>query len=155
MSINWGDLPAYMALGLSIAALGITHAFNQRQKKFFENQELLNKQMLRQIDEQVKEKKQADFGARIVKLGQSSHRLKVFNSGKAPGRNVRVEVLEGQDMLLGGDLEKKFPADQIDSGSGIEMMVAMYLSGPTKLKLRILWEDDHSMNQEKTITAHS
>lgn len=155
MSINWGDLPAYVALGLSLAALSVTLGFNQRQKKFFENQELLNKQMLRQIDEQAKEKKQADFGARIVKLGQASHRLKIFNSGKAPGRNVRLEVLEGQDMLLGGDLENKFPADQIDSGSGIEMMVAMYLSGPTKLKLRILWEDDHSLNQEKIVTAHS
>lgn len=155
MSISWGDLPAYVAICLSIVALGVTNKFNQRQKKFFENQELLNKQMLRQIDEQTKEKKQADFGARIVKLGQSSHRLKIFNSGKAPGRNVRIEVLDGRDMLIGGDLESKFPADQIDPGSGIEMMVAMYLSGPTKLKLRILWEDDHSMNQEKIVTAHS
>ncbi len=155
MSISWGDLPAYVALGLSVAALGVTQRFNQRQKKFFENQELLNKQMLGQIDEQTKEKRQADFGARIVKLGQSSHRLKVFNSGKAPGRNVRIEVLEGMDMLIGGDLKNKFPADQIDPGSGIEMMAAMYFSGPTKLRLRILWEDDHSMNQEKIVTAHS
>jgi len=155
MSIDWGDLPAYVALGLSIVALSVSHKFNQRQKKFFENQELLNKQMLRQIDEQNKEKKQADFGARIVKLGQSSHRLKVFNSGKAPGRNVRIEVLEGNEMLVGGEVQDKFPADQIDPGSGIEMIATMYLSGPTKIKLRVLWEDDFSASQEKVVTAHA
>lgn len=152
--MDWGDLPAYLALGLSIFALGAALKFNQRQKKFFENQELLNKQMLRQIDEENKEKKQADFGARIVKLGQSSHRLKVFNSGKAPGRHVRLEVLEGEEMLLKGDLQDKFPADQIDPGSGIEMLASLYLSGPMKIKLRVLWEDDFSQSQEKVVTAH-
>ena len=153
--MNWGDLPAYVALGLSIVALSITRKFNLRQKKFFDNQELLNKQMLRQIDEQTREKKLADFGARIVKLGQSSHRLKIFNSGKAPGRNIRVEMLEGTDLLVGNELDDKFPADQIDPGSGIEMMIAMFLgSGTTKMKMRILWEDDYSMNHEKVVTAH-
>jgi hypothetical protein len=155
MTISWGDVPAYAALGLSVVALGVTLRFNTRQSKFFENQQLLNKQMLRQIDEQAKEKKQADFGARIAKLGKSDYRLKVFNAGKAPGRNVRIEVLEGKEMLLSDDLEDKFPADRIDPGNGIELMVSMYLDGPTKLKLRILWEDDQSMSQEKVVTAHA
>lgn len=155
MSVNWGDLPAYVALGLSVVTLGITLGFNKRQKKFFENQELLNKQLLRQLDEQTKEKKRADFGVRIVKHGGSMYRVKIFNAGKAPGRNVRIEVLEGEDMLVGSEVKDKFPADLIDPGSGIDMLASLTMSGPTKLKMRILWDDDHNLNQEKVVTAHS
>ncbi|MEL4180224.1 hypothetical protein [Roseateles sp. PN1] len=154
MSVNWGDIPAYLALCLSIASLGITFGFNGRQRKFFENQELLNKQMMRQIDDQAKEKRQADLGARIVKQG-NGNRLKVFNSGKAPARHVRMEILDGSEMLIATEVSEKFPVDQIDPGSGIELIAITMLSGPRKVKVRFLWEDDHSAQQEKIATAHA
>jgi hypothetical protein len=154
MSIDWGDAPAYLAIGFSLVAVVITYRFNERQKKFFENQELLNKTLLRQVDAENKEKKQADFGARITALGRSDSRLKIFNQGKAPARNVRLEVLEGDDMFMTGDLPEKFPAERIDAGNGIEVHVVLALNGPRKVKLRLRWEDDHSSHREKVLTAH-
>jgi hypothetical protein len=155
MSVSWGDVSSYLALIASITALGITFKFNERQKKFFENQELLNKTLLRQVDAENKEKKQADFGARIVKLSQNERRLKIFNQGKAPARNVRIELIEGDEMLMKSDVEEKFPADQIDPQHGIDLHASMFLSGPSKVKFRVLWEDDYSTSQEKVLIAHA
>jgi hypothetical protein len=151
----WGDVSSYLALCASITALVITYRFNARQKRFFENQELLNKTLLRQADAENKEKKQADFGVRIVNKGQSHRRVRIFNQGKAPARNVRTELLAGEEMLMSGELDEKFPAERIDPQQGLELRTFMHLRSPTKLKLRVLWEDDFSMNQEKVLTAHA
>ncbi len=52
--------------------------------------------------------KKADLFREFREDRQSSYRLKIFNRGRGTARNIRMEVLSGDDLLEHHDLKEKF-----------------------------------------------
>mgnify|MGYP001551015995 CR=1 FL=1 len=88
LSITPSDILAGLALALSAYATWKTVSFNNKQKALMDTQARLNKRLLEREDQESKEERQADLGATFIKLGSTKYRLKIWNKGKAPARDV-------------------------------------------------------------------
>lgn len=146
------DYVALLAFGVSAAALFITYRFNERQKKFFENQELLNRTLLRKEDAEVKASRQAALDANFLKIG-TGYRLRVFNRGKAAARHVRVEFADAssESVFIPSEVESKFPLEVMQPHGSVDLIAAVSMSSASKYSIRLLWEDDHSSSNERMV----
>lgn len=145
------DIAAIIAIFLSGYAIWTTRNFNKRQLSLIESQEELNKRLLAQNDSDASESRKADVGASYVKLGNSKYRLKVFNKGKAPARNVRIEFPDGDTPVPKSEIENKFPMEVLEQHQSVNLIAAVSLGTPSKQTAIIRWSDEHSDSNEKTV----
>lgn len=149
MAVDFGDVIAIAAIAVSIWAVWKTDKFNRRQIAFERTAERLN-QML--IDKEASENiahRQADLGVNFYKIGRSDRRLKVFNKGKAAARNVNLEELSEENLLIAGDIGRKFPAPVLEPQTSIELIAAVHLNSPSRTHIRLTWDDDYGTGHSK------
>lgn len=150
MTWDLGDIVAAIALLLSLAATYITWRFNKQQRAFMETQERLNKVLLERETAESRSEVRADLGASFLKIGRS-YRLKIYNKGKAPARNVRIEFPAGNSLIAESDIAAKFPFEVLDVHQAVELIAAVHLGSQPKLTLKLLWTDGLSDANEKLL----
>ena len=146
-----GDVIAGLALLLSAYAVWTTARFNKRQLDLTASQEKLNELLLQQGKSADEESRRADLGASFVRMGPSKYRLKVFNRGRAVARNVRIEFVEGGDTFLPNDVKSKFPLEVLEPQQGVELLAAVHMQTRAKHTIKLIWDDDTSAENEKTV----
>lgn len=151
VTIDTGDIIAGMALLLSGYATWKTFRFNERQKSLIESQEKLNNLLLEKEANEVANDKKADLGASFIKLGNSKYRLKIWNKGKAPANNVRVEFPEGNDVLMQSEIDDKFPLESLDTYQSVELIAAVAMQTKRKHVIRLIWSDESGVDNEKMV----
>lgn len=142
---------AILALALSGYAIWTTSRFNKRQVSMIETQERLNKRLLEQGESEVLESRKADVGASLVKFASNNYRVKVFNKGKAPARNVTIEFPEGNEMVIDSELRDKFPMEILEQHQSVDLIAAIHMGTPRKQAALLKWADDYSGANEKTV----
>lgn len=150
LHIGFGDVVALLALGLSAYSLKKTLAFNKRQSQFEELEYKLNKLLLRKEDQDALSNIKADVSANFVRMGKDEYRLKVFNKGKNPARNVRIEFPEGNEILIGVD--DKFPVPILEQYQTVELIAALDFQSSSRLSIRLIWNDDSGNDNTKELT---
>ncbi|WP_370175274.1 hypothetical protein [Sphingobium abikonense] len=144
MEVTISDLVAVAALGLSGYTLW-------RQRKGDELTRKLNAlQIEKELAESVSSKK-ADLFANFVNTGKSRYQFKIFNLGKGTARNIRMEVLAGNELLERRDLTGKFPYPSLEPHQAISLLAAVHMGSPRRATVKLTWEDDAG-GGEKTIT---
>lgn len=151
IALTVGDVLASVALVLSIVATVATIRFNSKQKSLIESQELLNQRLLAREESDAKADRQAVLGANLIKLGKTNWRLKIFNKGRAPARNVTIESSSGNELLIQSDIDSKFPLEVLEPMQGVELHAMVYLGSKSKYAVTLRWEDEFSHNNEKTV----
>ncbi|WP_432452601.1 hypothetical protein ACRRS0_16560 [Agarivorans sp. QJM3NY_29] len=149
ITIDAGDIIAGFALAMSAYATWRTTSFNEKQKSLIESQEKLNNLLLEKEEGEALSDKKADLGASFVKLGSSKYRLKIWNKGSATARNVRLEFPEENDVLIGSDIEEKFPLESLEKFQSVELIAAVHMGTKSKHVIRLVWEDDAHDHNEK------
>lgn len=87
--------------------------------------------------------KKADLGANFYSLGATKQRLKIFNKGKAPARNVRIEFPEDIDCIFQDDIDSKFPLESLAVHGFVELQVWRAIGMTrTKYMVKLTWDDD-------------
>lgn len=150
VSVTLGDVVAAVALILSIVATVTTIRFNGRQKSLIESQELLNQRLLAREENDAQLCRQADLSANLVKVGKS-WRLKIYNKGKAPARNVTIAWPEDEDLLTQSDVDSKFPLEVLEPQQGVDLFARVYLGSRSKHQIILHWSDDLAQSNEKTV----
>jgi len=151
ISISLGDIVAAIALLLSGYAIWTTSKFNKRQLSLIDSQEKLNQRLLAQGENEAIAALKADVGASFVKLGSSRYRIKVFNKGKAPARNVVIEFPDGNDVVPASEIRDKFPMEILEQHQSVDLIAAVHTGTPPKQTVSLRWADDHSETNEKTV----
>jgi hypothetical protein len=146
------DIIASVALLVSAYAAWRTLAFQQRQKSLIEVQERLQSLLLQKEQGQSTAEKRADLGASIVKMGNSNYRLKVFNKGKSPARNVNVTFPDGNDLIPHSEISRKFPLESLEAHQSVELIAAVHMQTRPKHRVDLSWSDDAGDNS-KTVYA--
>lgn len=149
MPIDAGDIIAGLALLMSAYATWRTISFNEKQKSLIESQENLNNLLLEKEQGEALSDKKADLGASFVKLGNSKHRLKIWNKGSATARNVRLEFPEGNGIIIESEIEEKFPLESLEKLQSVELIAAVHMGTKSKHVIRLVWEDDAHDHNEK------
>lgn len=146
-----GDVIAVLALVVSGYAAWTTSKFNQRQKSLIESQERLNALLLVKEEGEAAEEKKADLGATVIKLGSSNCRVKIWNKGKAPARNISIDFPDGNDLIINSEVERKFPLEVLDRLQAVELIAAVHMGIKSKHTIRLTWSDDFRETNEKTV----
>lgn len=150
-TISWGDIFTALAFFLSCFATAMTLWTNHKQKSLLQSQERLNNMLLAQGEREALSASKADLGATFVKLGSSKYRLKIWNKGKATARNIRIEFPDGNDILPANEIRAKFPLESLDQYQSVELTAAPSIGSKLKHAIRLLWADDASDANEKTV----
>jgi hypothetical protein len=148
--MNTGDLLSLAAVLVSVYAVYTTSKFNSRQKALLENQDRLNKILLEKETEEISDSQKADVSANLVRYGQTKYRIKIFNKGKSPARNVRVSFPDGSDLVIPADIDEKFPLEILEPHQAVELIAAVCLGSKGKYQVDLSWTDGSDQNREKT-----
>jgi hypothetical protein len=148
-TISWGDIFTGLAFFLSLFATAMSLWSNHKQNSLWQSQERLNNMLLQQGEREQLNASKADIGATFVKLGGGNYRLKIFNKGKAPARNVRIELPDDDDVIIASDINEIFPLESLEHLQSVELIAAPHLGSKLKHTIRLLWADDASENNEK------
>lgn len=155
ININFdiGDGIASFALLFSFYATFKTIQFNNKQQKLNESQAELNALLLAKETAGAEVEKQAELGVSFLKLGNSKYRLKVFNKGKAPARNVTIDFPEGNDVVSETDIDSKFPLQLLDVHQSVELIAAVSFGNKSKHLIRLEWTDGREERVTKEVWA--
>lgn len=149
--VTVGDCIAALALLLSLYAAIATARFNKRQRQLIEGQDKLNAVVFARETAEAVEAKRAELGATFSATGSSNHRLKVWNRGKAPARNVRIEFPEGNECLIESDVDSKFPMELLEPHHSVELIAVVGLNTKRKHPMRLRWDDDSGDDHQKMV----
>lgn len=149
VTIDAGDVIAGLAFLLSGYATWQTVSFNKKQKSLVESQERLNNLLLEKENEEALKEKRADLGASFIKLGSSKYILKIWNKGSATAKNVRIEFPEGNDVVIESEVADKFPMESLERHQSVELIAAVHMQTKLKHVVRLIWEDDAELHNEK------
>jgi hypothetical protein len=153
MNIDLSGIVAIIALGFSIYTYWRQNQSNKKQEALIESQHKLNELLASKETSEMAAAKSADLGAAFQKLGRSQYRLKIFNKGPATARNVRIAFPDGNEFIPDHDLEGKFPMESMDKYQAVELIAAIHMSSPSKLKVQLNWVDEDNAEREKIIHA--
>jgi hypothetical protein len=131
-SFSLSDLWAGIALVVSMYAAQKTIKFNERQKSLIESQERLNELLLTKEKTDSLTAKKADLGVGFIKLGSSNYRLKIWNKGKAPAKDVRVSFPEGNEIISKSELANKFPLESLETHQSVELIAFVHMQTKSK-----------------------
>ncbi|MGN7509086.1 hypothetical protein [Aeromonas salmonicida] len=143
------DAIALLALLLSAYSIYKTIEFNRRQNEFSSTADHLNKLLLRKEKDDAVSTISADLNARIVKIG-NGHRLKIYNKGKSPARNIRVKYPDVEGFSIIDDTQ---PLDIIQPGGNFDLIVATGLGAPSAVTIKLIWDDERGRDREVETTV--
>ena len=151
MSIDTGDIIAFLALVVSIYALYQNHKTNQRQIGLLEMEKELNQFLIKKEKDEIDSRLRADIKGRYFKLGSNQYRLKLWNDGFGNARNITLSFKDYEDIpLIQSDIESKFPLD-LESKQSVELLASVYLEMSRKHSLIVKWDDESSAGQMKEL----
>jgi hypothetical protein len=143
MSMDTGDIIS-SALSLFAIVLTIT-MYLKHDKRLKKQEEKLNAYQLRKIDEEESENRKALIKGNIVKGDKGSRVLKIFNSGRAVARNIRVEYLSDMENISPRD--DHFPYELLNPQDSSEIFLLLSV-GAFKLHIKFIWDDDFKNDNE-------
>jgi hypothetical protein len=152
LQVDIGDIVALLALGLSAYSMKKTFDFNKRQKEFIETNDKLNQLLLEKEMQEGLLQKKADISANFIKIGKNQHRLKIFNRGPNTATNVRLEVPQGNEILIDADVNEKFPIPILEQHQSVELIADVHQLSPSRMNLKVVWDDASGLNHEKILT---
>ena len=144
LTVTPSDVIATVALLISGYVAWHQRGINASQKK-------VNELLLQQGENEAQATKKADLGASFLKLGKNSHRLKIWNKGKATARNVRIAFPDGNQFVAEDDVRRKFPLETLEQFQAVEVIAYLSLGTDGKHHLKLTWDDDSGEDNEKSV----
>lgn len=153
---DWGSVASAGAAWLALVLAGISlyknHRSDKRQDELAATTEQLNRLLIERETQAGQENKRADISANLITVGKNNYRLKVFNKGKGTARNVRLlDLQESRSILDRSDIQQKFPLPSLEQHQAVEVLAAIFLSGPRGSHIKLVWDDELGTDHEKEL----
>ena len=129
-----------------LALIASVFTYLRHDKKLKEQERRINEYQLKQIEKENLENKKAAIRGNIVKGLKSGRTLKVYNSGRATARNIRVEGLDVNGIFyMRRDI---FPYELMNPQDYTELSMHLTCGCPSTIKLKYIWDDEYGNNNE-------
>ena len=129
-----------------LALLASAFTYFKHDKKLKDQERKINEYQLKQIEKEDLENKKAAIRGNIVK-GLHGHRtLKVYNSGRAIARNIKIEGLGVEGLFHRAD--KVFPYELMNPQDYTEVNIMLLNNCSPTIKLKYIWDDESGKNNE-------
>lgn len=132
-----------LSLGIAcLSALGTLYVWIAHGRK-------INKFQLEKFEKEKEDEKKAHIAGNIINKSKGTKSLKVFNSGKAPAANVRIDFCDtmwGEVPIMNKNI---LPYPKLDPHNGFEMNFIAFegMTGKT-VNIRFVWDDERGKNNE-------
>jgi hypothetical protein len=129
-----------------LALIASIFTYFMHDKKLKEQERKINEYQLKQIEKENLENKKAAIRGNIVKGLKGGRTLKVYNSGRATARNIRVEGLDVNGIFyMRRDI---FPYELMNPQDYTEVTIHLVACCPSTIKLKYIWDDEYGDNNE-------
>ena len=129
-----------------IALLGSLVTYIVHDRKIKKQEAKINEYQLAKIKEEEEDSKKAQVCGNIIKYDKGKRVLKVYNKGKAPAKNIRIEGIDEEKFCVSGlDL---FPYELLNPQESIEITIFSHLGIRNTLPLSYYWDDASQKNNE-------
>ena len=128
-----------------------TREFNRKHIDLADVQKKLNLLLLQRENRDLTDSTKADIGARLYSLNNRSHKIRIYNQGKATARNVNLEILEGEENVMLQQITSNFPKD-FKTHESVDIAVAFSIGREPKIILKAIWSDDSAERREEIIS---
>ena len=129
-----------------LALIASVFTYLRHDKKLKEQERRINEYQLKQIEKEDLESKKAAIRGNIVKRLKGGRTLKVYNSGRATARNIRVEGLDVNGIFyMRRDI---FPYELMNPQDYTELTMHLTCGCPSTIKLKYIWDDEFGDNNE-------
>lgn len=129
-----------------LALIASVFTYLRHDKKLKEQERRINEYQLKQIEKEDLESKKAAIRGNIVKGLKGGRTLKVYNSGRATARNIRVEGLDVNGLIHRADV--LFPYELMNPQDYTEVRIHLVVGCPSTIKLKYIWDDEYGDNNE-------
>lgn len=136
--MDWSLLLSVLALIASV------FTYFKHDKKLKEQERKINEYQLKQIEKEDIESKKATIRGNIIQGFNGKRTLKVYNSGRAAARNVRVEGLDANGLIHRAD--ELFPYELMNPQDYTEVTIHLVVGCPSTIKLKYIWDDEYGDN---------
>ena len=123
-----------------LALIASVFTYLRHDKKLKEQECRINEYQLKQIEKEDLESKKAAIRGNIVKGLKGGRTLKVYNSGRATARNIRVEGLDVNGLIHRAD--ELFPYELMNPQDYTEVTIQLVVGCPSTIKLKYIWDDE-------------
>ena len=145
--MNWELIVAIAAFVVSLGALIFSaYTYSKHDKKIKAQEQIINDYQINKIKKEDEESRKANIKGNIYPGNKGKLILKVFNSGKAIARNIRVEVLDVDSLIVIG--KELFPYELMNPQDDTELTLWITKDSPSTIRLRYIWDDDFGQNNE-------
>lgn len=138
------DIVSIVLSALALGGAVFTYIVHDRKLK--RQEALLNAYQIADVEARLEEKKKAFVRGTIIKGRNGNYDFRVFNSGSAEARNVKIEFLEGAD-----DLSWFPPGPEtitLLSNHNPFQYHFLDMGNSALVKVRFSWENDFSKENE-------
>ena len=129
-----------------LALIASVFTYLRHDKKLKEQERRINEYQLKQIEKEDLDSKKAAIRGNIVKGLKGGRTLKVYNSGRATARNIRVEGLDVNGLIHRAD--ELFPYELMNPQDYTEVTIHLVVGCPYTIKLKYIWDDEFGDNNE-------
>lgn len=136
----WGLIISILAL------LASAFTYFKHDKKLKEQERKINEYQLKQIEKEDLESKKAAIRGNIVKGLKGKRTLKVYNSGRAIARNIRIEGLDVEGLFHRAD--EVFPYELMNPQDYTEVNIMLFNNCAPTIMLKYIWDDESGKNNE-------
>jgi hypothetical protein len=131
---------------LSLLAIALTIImYFKHDKRLKKQEEKLNAYQIKKIEDEESDSKKAQIRGNIIRGDKGKRILKIFNSGKAIARNIRIEYLGNMEGIYPND--NHFPYELLNPQDSTEIYLLLS-EGAIKLNVKFLWSDDSANDNE-------
>lgn len=136
----WGLIISILALAAS------AFTYFKHDKKLKDQERKINEYQLKQIEKEDLESKKAAIRGNIVKGLKGNRTLKVYNSGRAIARNIRIEGLGVEGLFHRAD--EVFPYELMNPQDYTEINIMLFNNCSPIIKLKYIWDDESGKSNE-------
>lgn len=129
-----------------LALLFSAFTYFMHDKKLKVQERKINEYQLRLFEKEDIANQKAAIRGNIVKSLKGNRILKIFNSGRATARNIRIDGLDIDGLFHSAD--KLFPYELMNPQDYTEIVIYPLLGRPYTIKLKYIWDDESGTNNE-------
>lgn len=145
--MNWELIVAIAAFVVSLGALIFSaYTYSKHDKKIKAQEQIINDYQINKIKKEDEESRKANIKGNIYPGNKGKLILKVFNSGKAIARNIRVEGLDVDSLIVIGKELLPYELMNPQDNTALTLWITKY--SPSTIRLRYIWDDDFGQNNE-------
>ena len=145
--MNWELIVAIAAFVVSLGTLIFSaYTYSKHDKKIKAQEQIINDYQINKIKKEDEESRKANIKGHIYPGNKGKLILKVFNSGKAIARNIRVEGLDVDSLIVIG--KELLPYELMNPQDNTELTLWITKDSPSIIRLRYIWDDDFGQNNE-------